>query len=218
MTISNLLALLSGVFWTVVYIDSIRIGIKDESFAMPLWALGLNIAWELIYAILGYLHDGLSLQTVINGIWFLFDIGLIYTYFKYGQKYFPKRFKPGWFYGWGVFVIVVTFVVQLAFLVEFGYGPSAAYSAYLQNLLMSVLYIQMLLRRNSTEGQTLLIAVSKFFGSLAPTISFGVIGYQSGEPNEFILIIGILMAVFDVVYIGLLANMTMIFKKPAMGK
>ena len=35
----NFLTLLSGIAWTVVYIDAIRIGIKDKSYAMPLFAL-----------------------------------------------------------------------------------------------------------------------------------------------------------------------------------
>lgn len=53
MSINLFLTVLSGVAWTIVYIDGLRVGIKDKSFAMPLWALGLNISWELIHFILG---------------------------------------------------------------------------------------------------------------------------------------------------------------------
>ena len=31
----NFLIIVSGLAWTIVYIDSIRIGIKDKTFAMP---------------------------------------------------------------------------------------------------------------------------------------------------------------------------------------
>jgi hypothetical protein len=44
------LVLLSGLCWTVVYIDSVRLGFKDKTYAMPFWALALNIAWELMLA------------------------------------------------------------------------------------------------------------------------------------------------------------------------
>ena len=36
--------------------------------------------------------DGLKAclnQVVFNAVWCLFDIGILYSYFKYGQKYFP---------------------------------------------------------------------------------------------------------------------------------
>ncbi|MEJ2758042.1 MAG: hypothetical protein P8046_06105 [Anaerolineales bacterium] len=207
MAIRTFLPLISGILWTIVYLDSIRVGIKDKSYAMPLWALGLNIAWELIYAILGYQHSGLDMQTVINGIWFLFDIGLVYTYFRYGRKYFPQNVKPGWFPLWGALVIAVSFLIQVTFLKEFTYAAAPAYSAFLQNLLMSVLFIVMLIQRNSSEGQTMLIAVSKFLGSLAPTILIGIIGFSAqSEPSSFILKIGLLMALFDLIYIWLLSK------------
>ena len=82
---------------------------------------------------------------------------------------------------------------------------AATYSAYLQNLLMSILFIVMLVQRGNAEGQSMIIAVAKFIGSLAPTILVGVLGAGSvDEPNLFVLIIGILMAIFDVIYIWML--------------
>ncbi|MBR1852591.1 MAG: hypothetical protein IJ794_05520 [Lachnospiraceae bacterium] len=47
------LLLLSGIAWSIVYIGCIRQGFRDKTYAMPLFALGLNIAWETIYTI----HD-----------------------------------------------------------------------------------------------------------------------------------------------------------------
>jgi len=191
----------------MVYIDSIRIGIKDKSYAIPFWALSLNIAWELIYAVVGYREAGLGAQIVINGVWFLLDVGIVYTYFRYGRKYFPKHLSHSWFYIWSVLAFLVSFILQYTFLIEFGWFLGATYAAYLQNLLMSVLFIAMIIQRRSTEGQTLVIAVCKWIGSLAPTISFGILG---GGPtpgaNTFVLIVGMLMAFFDMVYIALLVS------------
>jgi hypothetical protein len=76
---------------------------------------------------------------------------------------------------------------------------AAQYSAFLQNLLMSGLFIALFVARRGSRGQTLLIAFAKWIGTLAPTILLGAIG-SSG----FILGIGILCSVFDLVYIGLL--------------
>ena len=201
----NVLISISGLAWTIVYIDSIRIGMKDKSFAMPFWALALNIAWELLHAVFGFREVGLTLQIAINGIWFLFDIGLLYTFFRFGQRYFPKQYHVSWFYAWGIFGLLIAFILQLAFIQEFGLLMGAVYSAFLQNLLMSILFIVMLAQRNGTEGQTLLIAVSKCIGTLAPTIFMGVLGVESFmEPNRLVLVTGGLILFFDLAYIWLL--------------
>jgi hypothetical protein len=73
---------------------------------------------------------------------------------------------------------------------------------------MSVLFINMLIRRGNREGQSLTIAVSKWLGTLAPTILFGVLG-EGGFPNGSVLILtlGIFCSVFDLLYIWMLLRM-----------
>jgi hypothetical protein len=206
-TIKLVLTLFSGICWTVVYIDGIRLGFKDQSYAIPFYALALNISWELLQTFYG-LQSTLSVQTVINAVWFLFDIGILFTYFKYGRKYFSRNLPPIAFVGWSLLGLFTAFWVEFAFIREFGVAVSAGYSAFLQNLLMSVLFIDMLVRRGSREGQSLTIAVNKWLGTLAPTLLFGIIG-DGGFPNGsfLILVLGILCSVFDLIYIWLLSRM-----------
>ena len=98
-------------------------------------------------------------------------------------------------------------MVQYAFVKEFGTIMGGSYAAFLQNLLMSVLFIVMLQNRNGTEGQSLNIAFSKCTGTLAPAILFGVIGSTAmNGPNRFILITGSITFVFDVIYIVMLGK------------
>jgi hypothetical protein len=120
---------------------------------------------------------------------------------------FSKDLKPVLFYLRGILAIAVGFIVKYIFLLEFDVIMGGTYAAYLQNLLMSVLFIQMLVQRGSREGQTMLIAVSKFIGSLAPTIAFGVLGVGAfSDPQPFVLVVGLLMALFVVIYIVMLAK------------
>ena len=80
-----------------------------------------------------------------------------------------------------------------------------SYSAFLQNLAMSLLFIGMYVQRRGDEGQSLNIAINKFIGTLAPTILVGVVGLEAfGAPNLFILVLGSLIAFFDLVYIFIL--------------
>jgi hypothetical protein len=229
-TIKTILTLISGLCWTIVYLDGIRIGLRDKSYAIPFYALALNFAWELLYTILGFRTEGATVQNVINAIWFTFDIGILYTYFRFGRRDFAARiFDPSAyadstdpqvnasddtvgsdrrFVAWSVLGLITAFAVQYAFRREFGIGKGASYSAFSQNLLMSVLFIAMLARRRSREGQSLTIAVNKWIGTLAPTILYGALGEGVFPRGSFlILTLGVFCSVFDLIYIWLLARM-----------
>ena len=205
-TIKIILTVISGLCWTIVYIEGIRLGLRDRSYAIPFVALALNLAWELQHTISGF-QLGDRLQGTINAIWFLLDLGIIYTYFKFGRKYFSRSLTDSRFVAWSAVVLVMAFAVEYAFTREFGTFRGGAYAAFLQNLIMSILFIQMLVSRGSQEGQSLLLAVAKWLGTLAPTIQFGVLnnlGLQQG--HVLIVVVGGFCCVFDLIYIWLLAR------------
>ncbi len=203
-TIKLVLTVISGICWTVVYIEGIRVGLRDRSYAIPFYALALNFAWELLHTIYGF-RAGVSVQTIINAVWFAFDCGILFTYFRYGRKYFPRSLTPRAFIGWSVLGLVTALCVEYGFIREFGVAVGAGYSAFLQNLLMSVLFIGMFVRRGSNEGQSLAIAVNKWIGTLAPTILFGILGDGGFPTGSFlILVLGILCSVFDLIYVWML--------------
>jgi hypothetical protein len=43
-TVKLILTIISGLCWTIVYIDGIRVGLRDKSYAIPFYALALNFA------------------------------------------------------------------------------------------------------------------------------------------------------------------------------
>ena len=191
------LTAISGLAWTIVYIDSIQIGFRQKTYAMPMAALALNFAWESTYAVQD-LTTAVSLQGLVNLVWALADLAIVYTFFAFGRAEFPRFVTRPMFAAWGVLVFVAAYAVQWLFMAEFGVQDAARYSAFLQNLLMSGLFIALLVARRGLRGQTLTIAIAKWLGTLAPTILLGVI-----ENSPFILGIGIMCSVFDLVYIGL---------------
>jgi hypothetical protein len=168
--------------------------------------LALNLAWESLHTVFGF-RKGVSVQSVINAVWFAFDLGILYTYFRYGRKYFSPKLPRNAFLIWSVLGLAVAFAVEYAFIREFGVAVGAGYSAFLQNLLMSVLFIDMFVRRGGREGQSLTIAVNKWIGTLAPTILFGVLGSGGFPSGSFlILTLGIFCSVFDLIYIWILTG------------
>jgi len=204
MNIVATLAALSGLCWTIVYVDCLRLGIKQRTYAMPFWALALNLAWEGVHTVAGFREEGGSLQVVINAIWLVFDLGILYTLLRYGRGSAARAPWTPPFYAWVALGLVAAVVLQALFVAEFGLVPGGAYSAFSQNLIMSVLFIDMLQRRGSSEGQSLTIAVAKWLGTLAPAIIFGVIGAPDFGPSRLVLALGALCSVFDVIYIVML--------------
>jgi len=198
------LTLISGLCWTFVYIDGIRLGLRDRSYAIPFYAIALNLAWEFLHTVFGW-QAGLSVQLVVNAVWFLFDLGILYTYFRFGRRYFPPSLPEAGFITWSLLGIATALLIQYAFIREFGPSVAAGYAAFLQNLLMSILFIDMLVKRGNRAGQSLGIAVSKWIGTLAPTIQFGILGDGAFPRGSFlILVAGLLCTVFDVLYIWLI--------------
>ena len=191
------LTILSGVAWTIVYIESIRVGFRDKSYAMPLVALALNISWETIYAV--HSVSSVSAQTFVNFAWALLDLVIVLTYFRFGRSELPKFITRPVFIIWSLIVFGSAFAIQALFIGQFGWTEAARYSAFLQNVLMSGLFIAMLVARRGARGQSMIIAVAKWIGTLAPTILIGVLGNL-----PFITGLGILCSVFDLIYIGLL--------------
>jgi hypothetical protein len=199
---------LSGIAWTIVYLEAIRLGFGQRTYAVPIAALGLNLSWEWTYTVVDLANDPAQLQTWVNLTWAVADSIILYTYFRFGRQELPAFVTRPVFALWGVGIVASSFVVQWLFLAEFGLEDLAAprYSAFLQNLLMSGLFIAMFVSRagtrgHGTRGQSLVIAIAKWIGTLAPTLLIGVL-----RDSPFILGIGILCSILDLAYIAILVR------------
>ncbi|MFJ1863906.1 hypothetical protein ACIOD1_04680 [Streptomyces sp. NPDC088097] len=193
-----MLTLVSGIAWTVVYAESIRIGLRERTYAMPVAALALNFGWEVTYAVNEFL-TGISAQGVVDVVWALADLVIVWTYLRFGRAELPAFVTRPLFAGWSVLVFGTGFAVQWLFLAHFGTHDATRYAAFLQNLLMSGLFIGLYAARGGPRGQSPVIAVAKWLGTLAPTLLFGVL-----EGSGFLLGLGLLCCLFDLVYVGLL--------------
>ncbi len=203
------LMLLWGVCWSIAYLAMISKGFHEKTYCMPAFALFFNISWEFIFAfIMPNLHPiDSTLELYINILWFSFDVLILSTYLIYGRKHFPKGIGSKWFLPWSMLGIAVSFLFVLLISLDLS-DYIGMYAAFISNLMMSVLFIDMLVKRGNPEGQSLVIAVSKCIGTIAPTIYF-----YSFFANTFILFLGVSCAVFDVIYIVMLYHSIMMSKK-----
>lgn len=203
-----MLAIISGLCWTLVYVESLRVSLRDRTYAMPVFALGLNMAWEVLYAVDGLAHWERygafgQVQTTVNVVWALFDVALVWAFFRFGTHAWPQLGRSLVIL-MGVSALVVGAVVQGVLFAEFGPRDAPVYAAFAQNLLMSVLFVDMLLRRGGPAGQSLVIAYAKLVGTLAATVS---IGFLSGF-DPYPAILGLLCLAFDVLYVLALHSVT----------
>src|SRR3954470_24979915 len=178
--LNTALTLTSGICWTITYILIIIRSYKEKTYGMPFWALAFNITWESIFAFIFVSHD--PLQAWINRVWLLFDTAIVVAYFLYGQKEWPAGVSKKWFYSYSLLVLITAYL--FVYLVSADLDNSRGiYAAFIQNLMMSWLFILMLIRRKSQEGQSVWIALFKLIGTLTPTIMYAA-------TSRFVLYLG----------------------------
>lgn len=176
------LTAISGLFWTIAYIWIIYRGFKDKTCGMPMLVLGLNWAWEFIFAFLGapIVPEGsmldLSAQTTIQRVWnvswFMFDCVILFLKFKYGKDEFHKSLPgaPDWMFLPYMIIVIAISVGCVMFSVNEWGDHQGAYAAYIQNIFISSLFIQMMYRKGCADGQSMGIAIFKCLGTVAPSL------------------------------------------------
>jgi hypothetical protein len=157
----------SGVLWTLAYLLIIRRGFLEGTYGMPLVALCANLSWEFTFSFV-YPHD--LPQRAVNVIWFSFDLVILLQLLLYGPREFadlPRRA----FYTAVALALATSFGAVLTITYEFD-DFDGVYSAFGQNLMMSVLFIAMLRSRGSLRGQSVGIALSKMGGTALASFAF----------------------------------------------
>jgi len=196
------LTLTSGICWTIVYILIIIRSFKDKTYGMPFWALAFNISWEAIFSFV-LISSTISLQIIINRVWLLFDVAIVIAYCMYGKREWTTQVSKKWFYPYSLLALITAYLFVYLMSVELDHSQGR-YAAFIQNLMMSWLFILMLIRRQSKAGQSVGIALFKMIGTLAPTIIYGA-------TSQFILFLGSGCFVADMIYFIMLLTM---YKKP----
>lgn len=188
--------------WLAAYVLMIRRGIKDRSFGMPIVTLCLNLVWEGWFAFVSDMPFG---QRVPNMLWFLLDLGVLYTCWRYG----PDDFQD-WplFRAW--FRPIVGSLIPIAIVLHWGVitalnDTHGAYSASFNTLGYSFLLIAMLFRRNSVRGQSLYIALSLLIGD---GVGFWVMlfvtqYFQTDVSPNFILGLYPVIVLLNIIYVAL---------------
>jgi hypothetical protein len=191
------LILVTALAWTAVYVEAVRIGFRQKTHAIPALAIGLNFASESMYAVYDAI-TGVYMEAAVNAVWAAADVLIIVTLLRSIRKTLAHEL-PEWMLIAGlVLLFAVSYSIQGLFAYQFGVHWGSRYCSFLQNILMSALFIWMPIMRRGLEGQSLVIAVGKCIGTLAATMLVGV-----REGSFFVAGLGALCFVLDAAYIGI---------------
>jgi hypothetical protein len=157
----------SGILWTITYLLIIRRGFRDRTYGMPLVALCANLSWEFVFSFV-FPHG--PVQRPVNIVWFSFDLVILYQLLRYGPREFPRLPKK-LYYGTVAVGLCTAFLAVLFVTLELE-DFDGAYSAFGQNLMMSILFLAMLYNRGSLRGQSLSIALTKMGGTALASAAF----------------------------------------------
>ena len=137
------------------------------------------------------------------------DVGIVSTYFLYGKKelqlYLRGRQTSKLEQSYTLFFYLRTLIgfAIIAGVLIYLYNTAETWKGYfsfINNLIMSALFISMLYMRKNTRGQSMSIAITKCIGTLCATITM-ILGN-----HEALTIIGIICFVLDVIYVILLSK------------
>jgi hypothetical protein len=202
--LSTTLKLGSGLFWTITYILIIRRGLIDKRYGMPMVALCANISWEFIFS---FIFPHRPPQLYIDYAWLFFDLGILIQFLLYGKKDFPKNLSSDFFLPSFILTLIMAFLAVLFISMEYE-DYHGVYAAFGQNFMMSVLFVFLLLKRESSEGQSIYIAICKMIGTIPPSTLFHLY-----YPDSYLLnFLYIAILTFDLVYLFLLYR-TITFEK-----
>lgn len=189
-----------GIFWILTYIFIISKGFKDKTYGMPLIALCANISWEFIFS---FVFPHTPPQLFINYLWFGLDIIIVIQFFKYGKNEFLNLSSKKLY---SIFVVLLGVEFSIILFSGITLGEfKGVYSAFGQNLVMSILFIIILFKRNSLRGQSIYIAVFKMLGTGLTSIHYYL--FEPITQSSLILpALYVSIFIFDIVYIYLIVK------------
>lgn len=192
-----LLFFLGALSWLVCYADAIYDIVKKKTVSIPVLAVCLNFGWE-IATCLFFVPDMGKLLVLSYWGWMIFDAFIFVSAVRYGYKQMQVKFFIDNSRILTITAIVVSFLSQATFITQYDL-PMAPISGYIINLPMSIGFIYLLFVPGF-DGYSKLAAWSKFIGTGLISIMF----FTKYPENNFLTVMYIAVAVFDILYIILL--------------
>jgi len=188
--------------WVAAYVVILIRGFRDKACGMPLAALAVNFAWEVMW---GFVLPDKPPMGMINKIWAVVDVLIIVQFLAYARPRAPKGLPKGSFYPLTLLVFAIGFGVVVLGSYEFrDWEIGGAYIAYLDNLMMSALFVGWALHREDVDGQSMWVAITKGVGTAAISVAQYDINEAVIGGSPFLTFSFVACGVLDGLYVWLL--------------
>lgn len=204
--------------WTLAYVLVILQGFREKSYGVPMASIPLNVTRECLFTF--NLVTQLPLFFRLgNALWFGFDLLIIYQLFRFGRQNQTQPWVQQHFYPILLGTCLLSFV-GLPLWIHYFQDYMGVASSMSMNLVMSVLFIGMALRRTDLRGLSEAVAWSKMIGTAAGSILLyfwwparfvdGVLpghpDLHGPRPQGFMVFLYVSIFLVDFVYVLVLRN------------
>jgi hypothetical protein len=170
--------MLGGLLWMATYVLVIRRGLLERTYGVPMAAICANLSWEFIFA---FVYPQIPPYRYVNMAWLALDLVIFYQLLRYWRSELP-HLSSLVFYFLLAAGLATAFSLVILISVEFGDTYHGGYAAYGQNLMMSILFIAMLIQRDSVRGQSMYIALAKLFGTAITSLTMYLFVHTAPGP------------------------------------
>lgn len=187
--------------WVFVYIIVIRDIIKKKIVNIPSSAICCNFAWEFYWGLEVFKHTDMGvLFQVAYFLWFFFDLFIVYSMFKYGWKQYPEAVQKT--HVLNMAVVLTTWMVIFYFFMPTIDDKIGAFSGWIVNVYMSVLFVYHKMRQPHFNPNTLstnIVAIGKFIGTGLCTS----VVYYHFYNNKTLVALCFIFAIYDIIFIAM---------------
>lgn len=198
---SIILCAIGWLCWISLYVY-IAVGIRKNKYVeMPWVCVIANFTWEFLWGFIFYesINEIGHIFVYSYRAWCILDIYILWGVFKYGKKQIDNPEIKKYFVPFSIMLFVMwgalfgTFIASpQEFDVKWG-----SQSAYILNVVISVLFISLFLRQWKSRKFSKLKAYLKGIGTLAYTIAY----FEFDPTNLFVHTIGFVVLGIDIVYL-----------------
>jgi len=189
------------IFWISLYI-LIVVHIRKSKYVEMPWICVLgNISWEFVWGF--FFYDTINLGELFiwsYRAWFFLDIFILWGLFKYGRKQLNSPDLKKYFVPICIFFIAFWICLYSSFIASNFDHKWGSQSAYISNIVISILFLELFLRQGKTRRFSKVMAWCKCLGTLAYTIVY----FNFDYPNIFVHVAGFTVLVLDIIYLYLL--------------
>lgn len=183
--------------WVIFYAVVVREIIRKKFVEIPAPSVVTNISWEFVWSFMFSPDMGLVFVWGYR-VWFVLDIFITYSLFRYGDKQvqnpiLKRYFRPA------VAIGIPIWILGIYFFVAQGYDtPTGLISGYILNVIIAALYILLILRHPNLSDFSYLVAWSKMLG----TALASVFCFIALSDEHLLLTLCVICFVLDTTYIA----------------